>query len=290
MSKIPKQVYTLKNNVIFIISMVVWVLLFATIYTPTFGFLPDDLDNPTVPEAMLSWYRTSSYCIPIICAILFAVLSISRLMLWGGTRTNRMSEVEYAIWHVAEIIVICLFEDLYLSLFFSEAYFALLPNVLLIAFLVLLPPYSVYWLYVEKREKEMRLAEANETLVQLRNGLDGRESSIIKFVDEKGTVRLVVNSDLVYTVEAAGNYVTILYDNNGLLTRFALRSTLKAIEDVCLAHGIVRCHRSWFVNLQKIRLLRHEPDGIYAEINGQGIPDLPVSRSYASSVIQQLSK
>ncbi|MCQ2298160.1 MAG: LytTR family transcriptional regulator [Bacteroidales bacterium] len=291
MSKIPKLVYRLKSNVIFIIGMTLWVLLFATIYTPTFGLVPIDADHSVVPSRLSVWYASSSFCIPILCAIMLVVLVISRAMMWGLTRTNRMSGLEYFVWHAAEVIVICLFESLFLSLYFSVGYFQMLPLALLVALLVMGPPYFVYWLHAAKTESDVRLSEATQTIVELRNGLDrsALEAATIKFVDEKGNVRLIVSADLVYTIEAAGNYVTILYENNGRLTRFALRNTLKAVEDVCRPFDIVRCHRSWFVNLRKIRLLRHDPDGIFAEINGEGIPDIPVSKNYSAAVIQRLS-
>lgn len=292
MSKIPRHVYLLKNNAIFIIFMVVWVLIVATVYTPSFGIIPIDSVSGISPSVLLVWYQYSSFCLPIICAILFVVLVISRSMMWGVTRTNRMSGLEYSVWQVAELIVVCLFEDLFLSLYFNQPYFALLPHVLLIALLVLAPPYAFYWLHSELRSREAALLDAEQVIADLRSGLNrsAQGSSQIKFVDEKGNVKLIVSSDLVYTIEAAGNYVTILYENNGRLTRFALRNTLKGIEDLCIPFKIVRCHRSWFVNLSKVRLLRHDPEGVFAEIANDDIPDIPVSKNYSSSVIQRLSE
>lgn len=291
MSKIPKQIYMLKNNIVFIVALSVWVILFATIYTPTFGRLPQGADFTQTQECVSLWYQHSSFCIPILSAILFVVMSISRLMLWGVTRINRISEFEYFVWQVSEIIVACLFFDLFLSLYFDKSYFGLFPSILLISLLVLALPCTIFWLYSEKKEKELRLQEASQMIVDLRNGIDraAAEPATMKFVDEKGNVKLIVSAKLVYTIEAAGNYVTILYENNGRITRFALRNTLKAIEDMCSVQGLVRCHRSWFVNIRKVKLLRHDPDGIYAEIDAEGVPDIPVSKNYSASLIQRLS-
>ena len=58
----------------------------------------------------------------------------------------------------------------------------------------------------------------------------------------------MIKHDKVISIEAAANYVNILYDKGGQLVKFSLRNTLKGIEELCNNYDIVRCHRSYFVN------------------------------------------
>ena len=160
--------------------------------------------------------------------------------------------------------------------------------MLLIYFSVALFPYTFYWLLVERMDRDQRIANAQRALMELRrNG--GDDERTIRFADDKGNVKLIVSTDRVISIESAGNYVNILYENNGKLVRFSLRNTLKGIEELCDSYSLVRCHRSYFINLHKVKLLRKESDGVFAEIDAEGVEDIPVSKSYAADVMQRFA-
>lgn len=277
--KIPKLVYNLKENLIFVLSLPLFVLAFAILYTPSFG-----------SRALSDWMHqpSSSMCIAIISAIVLAVTAISRTFLWLTTRKKRLSEFEYLIWQFGEVLVDSLFCAMFMSLFLHKAYFDILPITLLIALAVAIFPYTVYWLYAERCERDQRIADAQKTIMELRSGMQHEGPNAIKFVDEKGTVRLIVSADKVISIEAAANYVNILYDKSGQLVKFSLRNTLKGIEELCNNHDIVRCHRSYFVNLHKVKLIRKDADGFFAELDIDGVKSIPISKLYASDLIAKI--
>ena len=103
-------------------------------------------------------------------------------------------------------------------------------------------------------------------------------------------MRLIVSVDRVISIESAGNYVTILYENNGKLMRYSLRNSLKNIESLCVQHSLIRCHRSYYINLLRVKLLRKEADSLYAEIDLPGVDDIPISKSYAADVMQRFGE
>lgn len=276
--RIPQTVYKLKNNIIFGVGTTLFVLLFSVIYTPTFG--KNDIS---------AWHEHSSLSISVISAIVLAVISLSRTLLLLTTRQNRLHTLDYMLWQVVEIAVIGLFANLYISIFFHCNYFEMLHVSLLVAVAVLIFPYIIYWLYIELTDHNSRLAEAQHTIVELQQASYHDSDSPIRFVDEKGLVRLVVVPTSVIAIESAGNYVTVIYENNGRVTRFSLRNTLKGIEDLCHSNSLVRCHRSYFVNLNRVKLLRKDSDGIYAEIDADGVADIPVSKTYSAEVIKLFS-
>lgn len=279
--KIPKLAYSLKNNLIFGLSLPVFIFLFAVLYNPSFTF---------GGEVVARFWQNLNWqlCIPIICAIVLVVTALSRTLLWLTTRKRRLSEFEYLIWQALEVVVYCLFSAMFLSLMMHRAYFAVLPATLIIGFSVVVFPYAIYWLYLERCERDQRIADAQKTIMEMRMGLQHEGPNAIKFTDEKGTVRLIVGADKVIAIESAGNYVNIVYDKSGTITRFSLRNTLKSIEEMCASHDIVKCHRSFLVNLHRIKLIQKSSDGFFAEMDIDGVKNIPISRFYASDLVSKI--
>ena len=112
----------------------------------------------------------------------------------------------------------------------------------------------------------------------------------LRLADDKGTVKLVVGAEHVISIESAGNYVTVLYMQGERLMRYSLRNTMKGIEDACSQHSLIRCHRSYYLNLSRVRLLRRTTDGLVAEVDIEGVPNIPVSKSYANEVTQRFAE
>ena len=290
--KIPKNIYSIKSNVMFIGGLVLFTLFFAVIYTPNYGLSDETTslsDMGSGSAAIGQWYRHQSMCLPICCAIILGATALSRVILLLTTHTARIREGEYLLWQLGEVIFCSLFLDLFFSLYLHLNYFKNLPLVLLVYLSVALYPYTFYWLLSEMRERDLHVAEAQRTIIRLRQGDSGEASNILRFTDDKGAVKLVVNTDNVISIEAAGNYVTILHMSSGRLTRYSLRNTLKGIEPVCAGSSLVRCHRSYYINLSKVKLLRKATDGLYAEIDCDGVADIPISKSYAAEVTQRFA-
>ncbi len=291
--KIPKTIYSIKSNIMFIAGLVVFVMFFAIIYTPDYGLGEESTslsDMGASDAAIQLWYQHQALCLPICCAIILVTTALSRTILLLTTHTARIREGDYLLWQMGEVAATALFIDLFLSLYLHQSYLGHLPLVLLIYLSVAFYPYAFYWLLVERMDRDLRIAEAQRTIVRLRQHDTEDDKGMLRFVDEKGTVKLVVSSEHVISIEAAGNYVTILYVTGSRLMRYSLRNTLKGIEELCAGGSLVRCHRSYYLNLNKVKLLRKAPDGIYAEIDQEGVDDIPVSKTYAADVMQRFAE
>ena len=104
--------------------------------------------------------------------------------------------------------------------------------------LILLLPYAILMLYFFLADKEQKLQMLEEM-----KEIPG--TSVISFRDEKGELRLSIkHSNLLY-IESADNYVQIWYLNKGVVTKFMLRNTLKAMEETFEGTNVLRCHRSY---------------------------------------------
>ncbi|MBR3725773.1 MAG: LytTR family transcriptional regulator [Bacteroidales bacterium] len=275
--RIPEQYYSVKSNILFCIAVPLFMMLFMVIYQPRF------FGNEPILRA--EWEENDGFCLPIVCAITLGVLTLSRAILCYALVRHNLSRREWILWQATEWVVACLFADLFLSLFFHMGYFTLLPRILLTGFGLVVIPYVIYWLAIEYTDRDNRLRQAEELIQDLRKGVERNETGMVRFADDKGNVKLVVGAERVISLESAGNYVTILYDDDGKLVRYSLRNTLKAMETLAGSSGLVRCHRSFFVNLSHVRTLRRTPQGLYAEIGHPGVDDIPVSKSYTSDLL-----
>lgn len=284
--KIPKSIYTIKSNAIFVVGLALFAMLFALIYAPTYTL------NPTVKnmDALADWYSHQNLCLPVCCAIILVSTAMSRFLLLSTSHRGRLSEGEFLLWQMCEVVVTGLFGTLFLSLYLQRGFLALLSTVLLVYISIAIFPYAIYWLLMERMDRDQRLSTARHAIMALRRSSNREDEAALRFSDEKGNVKLVVCIDSIIAIESAGNYVNILYETGGKLLRYSLRNTLKGVEELCRNHSLVRCHRSYFINLHKVKLLRKENDGIYAEIDHEGVGDIPVSKSYAADVMQRFSE
>ena len=100
----------------------------------------------------------------------------------------------------------------------------------------------------------------------------------------------MVLENLLY-IDSADNYATIHYLNKSKLSHFLIRNSLKWMEEnLTKETPLVRCHRSYIVNLDKVKVLRRTKDGIFLEMDAMNTPDIPVSKTYYERVMAKFSK
>lgn len=85
-------------------------------------------------------------------------------------------------------------------------------------------------------------------------------------------------NDLLY-LESDGNYVNLNYLNNGIVSKSLQRVTLKSIESENAFTNILRCHRSYIVNLDQIEDVRGNAQGLKLSLKNCE-DSVPVSKKY----------
>jgi len=152
--------------------------------------------------------------------------------------------------------------------------------------LVLLLPYAILWLYFSWRDKNsllQKMATVDQGNVALRKNL-------IAFTDEKGELRISIMLENLLYIDSSDNYVTIHYLNKSKLSHFLIRNSLKWMdENLTKDSQLVRCHRGFIVNLDKVKVLRKNKGGIIMELDVVNVPDIPVSATYYDSVMAKFS-
>jgi len=227
----------------------------------------------------------------IMASIELVTVLLSRLSMLLVRSKHQINYTGFIIWELMEALTITMFCALFIWLMDKRAmtYVDLLPNMFLITCSILVFPYVIAALISEVQDKNNRLAKDRITIERYASGQIGREESTLPFFDEKKSLKLAITANTLLYIEAADNYVNICYMNMDKMVRYPLRNSMRAIEQICEANNIVRCHRSYYVNLRKVSAIQKGPDGLFAELEYAGAPHIPVSATYSESVTGRFS-
>ena len=76
--------------------------------------------------------------------------------------------------------------------------------------------------------------------------------------------------------------------DEGKISTYLLRSSMKRVEDMCAKNGLIRCHRSYFVNKNRVEVLQKEKDFTYAVLDVPNAARIPVSKNYYDQISAML--
>ena len=240
--------------------------VFAILYKP-FGIV-EVLDMKSG-----SW----SFNITILLCITLGSMAISRMVLFFIRKRMTPGGFPYATWCLGEIIFCSLFAGLYLTLMMGgeRGYFEVVGATIGQLVGITIYPYTLLYLGMQL------YAERNKEEVD--------SSSLVKFHDEYGKLKLVIASEAIIFLKSEENYVQIHYTENGKNKKFVLRSSMRALEEPITSHGLVRCHRSFFINPEHIKMIRKEPSGVVVAVLNEGAYDpIPISRKYQEEITKIL--
>ena len=111
-------------------------------------------------------------------------------------------------------------------------------------------------------------------------------SKSLKLIAENEKDSIVLKTESLYFIESSDNYSTVYYEKQEKLQKDLLRSSLTRLENQISSENIVRCHRSFIVNLDKVVKVTGNAQGYKLHL---GTPELlvPVARKY-SEIVERL--
>lgn len=110
---------------------------------------------------------------------------------------------------------------------------------------------------------------------------------LVHIRDEREQVKFSIRKDFILYLESADNYVTIFYLLEGEVKKELVRTSMKKLEPLLLPYGLVRCHRSFMVNMENVQRIKKEGRSYQIKMkNCDWI--IPVSRGYNSQVRSQV--
>lgn len=280
--KIPDFLLRLNNIVSQLIFVAAFSLLFFNIYHPfnSTAWFPDGNNK--------SQYFLASL---VIVSIGIGIISLSRLLMYLLRKRINYTYLNYGLWILSEIVCIAFVYSIInkYGLKDSRDIFDAYPKALANTTLVLLIPYVVSWLYLSLQEKNTHLERAlkmskyieNENYVEV----IPNKLSKINFHDERGVLILSINFGSLFYIESAENYTNIYYEHKGSISKTQLRRNLKSIEEEFAEYPLIRCHRSYIVNINKINMIKKGKDGFIIDFDQKNIREIPISKTYSDQVL-----
>lgn len=274
---IPAYLVSKKNSVKLVLFTAGFALLFINLYSP---FDVRSWFGLDLKSQELFFYSS----LIILTGVLVAV--ISRVILYHYNKRRIKTKLWAFLLIIAlEVFFMALFFTIYESVFIKDdnrTYIQVFEASVQNTTLVLLLPYAVLWLYfswVDKNHRIKQLTDPDEKY-------EFDSKSMIPFLDEKGTMRISIKLEDILYIKGTDNYVTIYYNKNNEICKFLLRNTIKNLEQKFTNLPITRCHRSFMVNFDKIKVIRREKGGHILEIETNPPIEVPISKTYIKDVFQ----
>lgn len=260
MGKVPEYMFTRKFLFLTVLFITVFSIMFLKLYSPfsqTFWLtLQGNLLLGTI-----SIYTVS---------VLFLLLS--KVILIDIHRKYTVGPLGLLFYSVSEVLVISVFYVVVTKLMNPEIVspIKVFPKAFGCLFLILVIPYLLCYLYGYAHGLKMELSD---------RPVKSDANAIVSIHDNRRKVKLSLRvSDILYAV-SEDNYVKVFYEQNGELKNTMIRTTAKNIEND-LEGAITRCHRSYLVNISKVRFFNNDRDNLYVLLDREGLNPIPVSRPY----------
>ncbi len=286
LDRVPK--YLLEKN------HLVTTVLFAALFSVIFILL-------SMPFSSNAWFKLEA---SRVFGFTVAFFSLSLIVVacskgWMYTmRLKGMNYLGYIFWCLAEIVVIALLYSFFtiqgakmgmLNIKKIE-FFQIFGNAVVYGIVSLGVPYTVSALYFAIQDKDNTIRMLNmENVVTDRISDPGIDRRITLF-DNNGQMKFSVNQDNLLFMMADDNYIQVWYsDTSGSLKQYMLRCRLKTVEDSFSDSDLVRCHRKYIVNINKVKILKSEDKCYLLDFGIDSVDPIPVSKTYEQAVLARFN-
>ena len=280
---IPKLLTQKRIVILFFALVLLFCIFFVVVYRPI-GLLQ--------PQGILSSLDFRLYSI-ILVLLGLVVFSVSRRSLYLVQRRIKMSLGAYFIWIGCEFFVLVVLLTVaawYLNENPNVSWLELAGRVIIDIVALLTMPYIVTVLVFLLQQKRLEIATLTVQLQESKAvGNNESRDEVIQFYDKGDKLVFVTKRSNVLYIEAADNYTIIHYLSGDKEDTLILHNSLKNIAETFSSQGMVRCHRGFLVNLENVKYLRKEKDGLVLEI-ASCERLIPVSKTYAEDVVKQFAK
>ena len=278
--KIPKYLLTKQNQTLMVLFVSLFAVIFINIFKP-FGSEDWMTKGRFTPTEYLLWST-------ILVSLGMSIVAISRVIMYHYSKkpVHSITILKYALWVIVELLLLSAsFTVLALITSYGgasrdpmEIYKNALQNTIFIMFI----PYLIFIMYLSYQDKSAKLRTIME------ENLGNKSTSFIAFHDDRGILQLSVAKENLLYIESADNYISTWYLKNGQLKKQLIRITLKDLSQQLAYTNIVRCHRSFMVNLDQIKVLRREKENLFIELGFPGLKEIPISKTYGEEVLKRI--
>ncbi len=279
--KLPS--YFLDKNQL--VGTVIFSVLFALIFL-----------NIYIPFSDTAWFRLGNSQMFLFTAgfafISILILVTSRVVMYKVGRIVEMTYLGYVLWCILELVLICLFYTFVTTDIVNPAerqpWLPVFARAMLYGSISLIIPYILSGMYFTIMDKDRTIRLMNYSNVVSDDTRSPAPGDKITLFDNSGALKLSVSASNLYYIESDDNYIKVWYeDASGQMKTYMLRCRLKTVEQSFRGSPLVRCHRKYIVNMDKVKVLRKEKDIYWLDLDSDSIQPLPVSKTYVDPVLSR---
>ena len=269
-----------RDNLLLILGILAFIMLFVELYQPF------DVDRQVQSEL-----QGIAHILIIGLTLIFNIIFLPKIF---------PAIFEVSQWTFAKYLIFLTWNILFMSLFllsfeiiFVCKYIPPLSNILGgigIVALTLGLPIFIASLFIRNNLLKTHLEQAHQLNQRLKTArwTDTEHNQAKKLTITTDTSEnLVMNPDRFYFAEAQDNYSNITWDEDGNLKSKLLRITLKNLNGQLTSDFVVRCHRSYLVNLGAVDSVLGNANG-YKLIMRNSQRQIPVSRAHGPKVMERI--
>ena len=268
-------------------------LVFAALFSVVFLLM-------VIPFSDNAWFRLGNSIFARFTVLFafgaFIIVAVSRFVMYRTRNNFPLSWPSYVLWCGSEVLVICLLYTLFTLTVArpeGQGFFPIFVHSLAYCIVCLGVPYAIVGLVftVIHQKNIIRLINMKEEAAPEVPGQPAESpSEKITLFDNSGVLKLSISSSDLYYIESDDNYIKVWYvDPKNDLKTYMLRCRLKTVEESFKGSGLVRCHRKFIVNMDKVKALRREKDGYELDLDDRRIPPIPVTKTYTENIIALFS-
>ncbi len=287
---IPQLLYRYTQQAAIVLAMAITAMLFIVIFRPfniyeSLDFLVNDALYKWIDATEDAFYLASA----VVVIIGVVLVSLSRLVM-VRSRHLALTYKGYIVWCLVEFTVVALVITTCSASWFhpeNTGFVRMFTNVLGRTSCILFVPYAFCLLYIIIIDKTQQINQLNESI---RNEDNNLQRVYVLFYDDHNEMRLSVKREDLVMIESADNYICVWYMNNDTVKKVMVRNTMKRIAEQLADTSVQRCHRSYMVNMDRVKVLRRDKEGVFIEFGIEGIFDVPISRTYITTITNWLMK
>ena len=280
--KVPKYLLEKRSQIIMVLFVSIFAVAFINIFQP---FGSDAwIDNNKITTTTYFLWST------LLVSIGMIVVAISRVIMYNFSRkpSHNITILKYIGWVFIELLLLsgaftllALIVKGNLNLTTDdpmEIYVNAIKNTIYILFI----PYIICILFFSYQNNKIKLREL------MGENLGFKSSNLISIRDSRGILQLSVAKENLLYIESADNYICIWYQKGEVLKKKLLRITMKEISEQLADTSIVRCHRSYLINLDLVKVMRREKENMFLELGVPNVKEIPISKTYGEAVLRRL--
>ena len=219
------------------------------------------------------------------------IMPVALTLLRKITINERKAEYQYKVWHEIVWLILLVSSIAFGNLLYSNAIgISELSISAFLGFLGMVVPIAVfpilgsiglkYQRYIELNKREAAAIE--QDLIRNHDDITSTTKNL-NFLAENEKDALDLPCHALLFIESMDNYSQFYYTENEKVVKLLLRGSLKHFELQISAENVVRCHRSFIVNLSNATHIEGNAQG-YLLTMLSGDIKVPVSRNFGPKI------